>query len=44
VKAGEVYHWPAGHTATTDEAVVFIGVGPVEHMRAFNEHVRALFS
>jgi hypothetical protein len=43
-KAGEVYHWPAGHTATTDEAVVFIEVGPVEHMRAFNEHVRGLFA
>jgi hypothetical protein len=44
VNAGEIYHWPAGHTATTDEAVVFIEVGPVEHMRAFNEHVRALFA
>jgi hypothetical protein len=44
VHSGEVYHWPAGHTATTEEPVVFLEVGPVEHMRAFNEHVRALFA
>jgi hypothetical protein len=43
VRAGEVYHWPAGHTATTDEAVVFVEVGPVEQMRAFNRHVTAIF-
>lgn len=39
-RAGEVYHWPAGHTATTDEAVVFIEVGPVAEMRAFGEHAK----
>jgi len=44
VNAGEVYHWPAGHTATTDEPVVFLEVGPTDHMRAFNEHVRAMFA
>jgi hypothetical protein len=43
-RAGEVYHWPAGHTATTDEPVEFLEVGPVEHMREFNRHVTALFS
>ncbi|HJQ42683.1 MAG TPA: hypothetical protein VJ831_06335 [Jatrophihabitantaceae bacterium] len=43
-RAGEVYFWPAGHTATTDEAVVFIEVGPVEQMRAFNRHVTAIFN
>ena len=43
-RAGEVYHWPAGHTATTTEAVVFLEVGPTEQMRAFNEHVRAIFT
>lgn len=42
--AGEVYYWPAGHTATTSEAVEFLEVGPVEEMRAFNRHVTALFS
>jgi len=44
VNAGEVYHWPAGHTATTTEPVVFLEVGPTGHMREFNEHVRAMFT
>ncbi len=43
-RAGEIYHWPAGHTATTTEPVVFLEVGPTEPMRAFNEHVRAIFA
>jgi hypothetical protein len=43
-RAGEVYHWPAGHTATTDEPVVFLEVGPVEQMRQFNRHVKAIFA
>jgi len=43
VRAGEVYHWPAGHTATTDEPVEFLEVGPVEPMRQFNEHVTRIF-
>ena len=42
--AGEVYHWPAGHTATTDEVAVFLEVGPVQQMRQFNEHVKAIFA
>lgn len=44
VRAGEVYYWPAGHTATTTEPVVFLEVGPVEKMRQFNTHVRAIFT
>lgn len=43
-RAGEVYHWPAGHTGTTDEPVEFLEIGPVEQMRQFNQHVRAIFS
>ncbi len=39
-RAGEIYHWPAGHTATTDEAVVFLEVGPVGPMRQFGEHAK----
>lgn len=39
-RAGEVYHWPAGHTATTDEDVVFLEVGPVAEMRQFGVHAR----
>jgi hypothetical protein len=43
-QAGEVYHWPAGHTATTDEPVEFLEVGPVELMRQFNRHVTEIFA
>lgn len=43
-RAGEVYHWPAGHTGTTSEACVFLEVGPVAEMRAFSEHAKALFA
>ena len=39
--AGEAYHWPAGHTATTTDGVAFLEVGPVAQMRAFSEHARA---
>lgn len=40
--AGEVFYWPAGHTARTDEPVVFIEVGPVGPMRQFSEHAKAV--
>ena len=43
-RAGEVYYWPAGHTATVEEAATFLEVGPVQPMKQFNEHVRALFA
>jgi hypothetical protein len=43
-RAGDVYHWPAGHTATTSEPCSFLEVGPVTEMRAFNEHVRKIFA
>lgn len=39
-RAGELYYWPAGHTAWTDEPVVFIEFGPVAPMRQFSEHAR----
>ncbi len=41
--AGEVYFWPAGHTAASDGGAVFIEVGPVAAMRAFSEHAKAKF-
>jgi hypothetical protein len=44
VRAGEVYHWPTGHTGTTDEPVEFLEIGPVEPMRQFNRHVTAMFA
>jgi hypothetical protein len=40
--AGEVYHWPAGHTGWTDEGTAFIEIGPVAPMRAFGDHVKKL--
>ena len=39
-RAGEVYHWPAGHSAIVDEDLVFIEVGPVGPMRQFSEHAK----
>lgn len=43
-RAGEVYHWPAGHTAWTTEPTVFIEVGPKREMRQFSEHAQAVFA
>lgn len=40
-RAGEAYHWPAGHTAWTDEPVAFLEIGPVAEMRQFGDHARA---
>ncbi|MGH2682142.1 MAG: hypothetical protein ACRDIX_02790 [Actinomycetota bacterium] len=40
VRAGEMYHWPAGHTASTVDGVVFLEVGPVEPMRQFGQHAK----
>lgn len=31
--AGELYHWPAGHTAWTDSGVVFVACTPLEAVR-----------
>jgi hypothetical protein len=42
-RAGEAYHWPAGHTASTEVDTVFLEVGPVAAMRQFGEHAKAKF-
>jgi hypothetical protein len=39
-RAGELFYWPAGHTAWTDEDVEFLEIGPVGPMRQFSEHAR----
>lgn len=39
-RAGEAYHWPAGHTAWTDEGTVFLEIGPITAMRQFGDHAR----
>lgn len=44
VRAGELYHWPAGHTGVSEEGVVFLEVGPVGPMREFSEHAKKLFA
>ncbi|MEV0850894.1 cupin domain-containing protein [Nocardia fluminea] len=41
--AGEVYYWPAGHTATSAGGAVFLEVGPVAQMRQFHDHALRLF-
>ncbi len=41
-RAGEIYYWPAGHTAWTDEPTVFIEVGPVAPMRQFSDHAKKI--
>jgi hypothetical protein len=43
-RAGEVYHWPAGHTATSAMGAVFLEVGPLAPMRQFHEHARSVFA
>lgn len=40
-RAGTAYYWPAGHTAWTDEDVLFLEVGPAAAMRQFSEHAKA---
>lgn len=37
--AGEAYHWPAGHTAWTDEGVVFLAITPAAQEREMEEHI-----
>lgn len=41
--AGEVYYWPAGHTATSADGAVFLEIGPVAPMRQFHDHALRLF-
>ncbi|PKV78551.1 cupin domain-containing protein [Nocardia fluminea] len=41
--AGEVYYWPAGHTATSAGGAVFLEVGPVAPMRQFHDHALRVF-
>ena len=43
-RAGEAYYWPAGHTARMDEETAFLEIGPLEEMRQFSEHAKALFA
>jgi len=40
-RAGELYYWPGGHTAWTDEGVTFVEFSPAEELRPVLEHVGA---
>lgn len=37
--AGELYYWPGGHTAWTDEGVTFIEFSPADAIGPVLEHV-----
>jgi hypothetical protein len=38
-EAGDVYHWPAGHTGWTDEGVTFIEFSPTADIVPVLEHL-----
>ena len=38
-RAGEAYHWPAGHTGWTDEGVVFVEFSPAADLAPVLEHL-----
>jgi hypothetical protein len=40
VRAGEVYHWPAGHTVWVDEDYEAIEFSPAEPMSQVLDHVK----
>ncbi len=40
VTAGEVYHWPAGHTVWVDEDYSAIEFSPADQMAAVVDHLR----
>ncbi|MCU1354272.1 MAG: cupin protein [Acidimicrobiales bacterium] len=37
--AGDVYHWPAGHTGWTDEGVTFLEFSPTSEIQPVLEHL-----
>ena len=43
-RAGDVYHWPAGHTGWTDEGVTFVEFSPADEIRPVLEHIGAQLS
>ena len=40
-RAGEAFHWPAGHTGWINESSVIVEIGPIAEMRQFSEHAKA---
>jgi hypothetical protein len=39
--AGQLYHWPAGHTGWTDEGVRFVELSPADEIAPVLEHIAA---
>ena len=42
--AGDIYHWPAGHTGWTEKGVVFIEFSPTEAITPVLEHLASQMS
>lgn len=40
-RAGDLYHWPAGHTGRTDEGVTFVEISPAAEIAPVLEHLAA---
>lgn len=40
-RAGDLYYWPGGHTAWTDEGVAFVEFSPAADIRPVLEHLGA---
>lgn len=40
-RAGDLYYWPGGHTAWTDEGVVFVEFSPAEEIAPVLAHLGA---
>jgi hypothetical protein len=40
-RAGDLYYWPGGHTAWTDDGVVFVEYSPAEEIEPVLEHLGA---
>jgi len=40
-RAGDLYYWPGGHTAWTDEGVVFVEYSPAQEIAPVLEHLGA---
>ena len=40
-RAGELYHWPAGHTGWTDDGVTFVEFSPAAELQPVLAHLSA---
>jgi len=40
-RAGELFHWPGGHTGRTDRGVVFVAVSPLAQVEQMEQQMAA---